>query len=155
VSVEKRTVFSIEVSEDKLPRLGILVKIPGFDAEQSNTADLADRQNYVMYTAIYNRHIGLWEKRRIKRSVKKLCGKVDIDVLRLGENPILSKDDRDMLIYCFVIAGAAATSSGGSANFLLPGKVIEASAIAGVTALATFLAELGFELRIRRNRDSR
>ena len=77
-----------------------------------------------------------------------------MDVLRLGENPILSKDDRDMLIYCSVIAGAAATSSGlVSANFLSGG--VGASAVAGATGLATFLTEIAVELRIRRNRDSR
>ena len=43
-----------------------------------------------------------------------------MDVLRLGENPILSKDDRDMLIYCSVIAGRHQATSSGlvSANFL-------------------------------------
>jgi hypothetical protein len=99
--------------------------------------------------------ISVLNSAQFRKSINNLCGNVDIDVLRLGKDPILSKDNRDMLIYCSVIAGAAATSSGlVSANFL-SGKGIEASAIAGVTALTTFLTEIGIELRIRRNQDSK
>ena len=155
MSVERGTVFSIEISEDKLPRLGLLVNISGFDREQSNTAHLPDRPNYVMYTAIYNRHIKSREEKRIKKSIKNRCGNVDIDVLHFGEKPILSKDNRGMLIYCSVIAGAAAISSGlVSANFL-SGKSLETSAIAIVTGVATFLTEIAVDFRIRRSRDSK
>jgi hypothetical protein len=158
LSNEKRTAFLIKVNKDKLSYLTFLSTVPGFDHHDSHYGNVPDSKNNVNCEAIINRHLGFREKERIKRSIKKRCGKVDIDVLRLGDNPILSKDDRDMLIYCFVIAGAAATSSGLVSANILPGgveKIQEVSAIAGITALGTFLAEIGVELRIRRNRDSR
>ena len=107
MSNEKRTAFLIKVSKDKLFELTFLSTVPGFDHHDSHYDNVPDPDNNVNYEAIYNRHLGFRERRRIKRSIKKRCGKVDVDVLRLGENPILSKDDRDMLIYCSVIAGGA------------------------------------------------
>jgi hypothetical protein len=151
VSIEEGTVFSIEVSEDKLSRLNLLVNVPGFDAKRSNTAPLKDRPNYFMYTAIYNRRIRFREERRIKKSINKLCGKVDIDVLRFGEDPILSKDRRDMLIASFAMAGVAFFSTLAGVNVFLPGKFIEALYASGITAAFTFCTELYIELKIRQH----
>jgi hypothetical protein len=151
VSVEKRTVFSIEIVRERLPRLGFLANLPGFDNGESHTDDLPDHQNYVMYTAIYNRHFSYREERRIKKIIGKHGGAVT--TLHLGKGPMLSKDSKDMLIDCSIMAAVAFFSGLVSANFLSSGKGIEALGVGLITAVTTFFTELAIERKFRRGQE--
>ena len=149
VSLEKGTVFSIEVRRAEFSRLRFLATRKGFREELSYTDALPYYEDHITYTAIYDVHFGFWEERGIKKTIKKNGGHVT-NVLHLGEEPIFSKEDRTMLIDCFIMAGAAFFSGLGGVHLVSPGKVLEAFEVAGITAAATFCTELIIERRRRR-----
>jgi hypothetical protein len=107
VSLEKGIVFSIKVKKDELSRLRFLATIKGFSNE-SYTDDLPAYRDYVMYTAIYNVHFSFRQERSLKKSIKN--GGDVTNVLHLGREPLLSKEDRTMLIDCLLITTVAFSS---------------------------------------------
>jgi hypothetical protein len=150
LSAEKRTMIFIEIRRDEYDagRLRFLTKISGFNEEDSYLSDLPHYLDYITYTAFYDVHFHSRDTQQIKKSIEKNGGHV-IKITSLGKEPMLSKENKNMLILCFVMGAVAFFSTLGGVNLFLPGKLMEALFASGITAAFTFFTELYIVLKIR------
>jgi hypothetical protein len=150
LSVEKRTVFFIKIRKEDFDagRLQFLTSFSGFNKEDSYPSDLPHDEGYITYTAFYDVLFESRDRGEIKKSIKKNGGHVK-KITSLGKEPMLNKENKNILVLCFAMGAVAFFSTLGGVNLFLPGKLIEALIASGITAGTTFSMELYIELRVR------
>lgn len=130
-------------------KLRFLTSISGFNKEDSYPSS---PYQDITYTAFYDVHLDSRDTEHIKKSIEKNGGHVT-KITTLGNKPMLSKEDKNMLILCSVMGAVAFFSTLGSVNLFLPGKIMEslvASLVSsGITAATAFFTQLYINLEIR------
>jgi len=126
-------------------KLRFLTSMTGFN-EKDSYPSLP--HYYITYTAFYDVHFDSKDTQQIKETIEKNGGHVT-KITPLGNKPMLSKENKNMLILCFVTGAVAFFSSLWSVNLFLPGKLMEALVASSLTLAITFFSQLLIELKIR------
>lgn len=121
-----------------------LTERDGYNPESSYTSELSDYPAYYSYTIFYDTHFNYWEEREIKKSIKQNGGHMQ-NMLHLGREPMISKEDTNALIDSAIMGAISFVTGLAGLQFISAVETIKSMQIAAIPATAAFLTELGIE----------
>lgn len=139
--MDKKTTIFIEIRKSKLPNIQFVLKGLG-EYTGSYPTPKAEDPEVVVFIVTYNDHFGYWDKRRLKKSIKLLDGKVT-NVLHLGKKPMMSSQTKKRLIINLIISAIIFISTLGATNYVnSPTSLIKGIGISAVPTIGSFLGGL-------------